>query len=103
MKRILQEKAKQIAQNPVAKKTIASMKPEKTIWGFLGIIFFFILPEVVAFFYGADITSYANAQLLQPNSTEMYYYYKLLVMMFEDGVSWLNLTVGFGLLVWLFF
>lgn len=103
MKQKLKEKARQIAQNPAAKKTIISMKPQKTIWGFFGVILFFILPEVVAFFYGTDITSYANAQLVQPNSTQMQYYYELLVMMFEDGVSWLNLGIGFGLLIWLFY
>ena len=103
MKQRLKAKARQIAQNPAAKKAIVSMKPQKTIWGFLGIVLFFILPEVIAFFYGTDITTYANTQLLQPNSTQMQYYYELLVMMFEEGVSWLNLGIGFGLLIWLFY
>ncbi len=103
MKQKLQAKAKKIAQNPATKKALISMKPQKTIWGFLGVVLFFILPEIIAFFYAADITSYANAQLLQPNTVEMHYYYKLLVMMFEDGVSWLNLIIGFGLLIWLFY
>ncbi len=103
MKQKLQEKAKQIAQNPVTQKAFTSMKPQKSIWGFLGVIFFFIVPEVIAFFYGADLTSFAKAQLLAPNSFEMHYYYKALEMMFEDGVSWLNLIIGFALLIWLFF
>ena len=103
MKQRLKAKARQIAQNPATKKAIVSMKPQKTIWGFLGVVLFFILPEVIAFFYGTDITAYANTQLLQANSTQMQYYYELLVMMFEDGVSWLNLSIGFGLLIWLFY
>lgn len=103
MKQKLQEKAKLIAQNPATQKMIISMKPQKTIWGFLGVILFFILPEVIAFFYGSDITSFANIKLLTANSVGMQYYYEFLVMMFEDGVSWLNLGIGFGLLVWLFY
>lgn len=103
MKKRLQEKAKQISQNPAAKKAVLSMKPQKSIWGFLGVIVFFILPEIIAFFYGADITAYAKMQLLQPNTVEMEYYYKFLVMMFEDGVSYLNLIIGIGLLIWLFY
>lgn len=103
MKQRLKEKARRIAQNPATKKAIVSIKPQKTIWGFLGVVLFFILPEVIAFFYGSDITTYANTQLLQANSTQMQYYYELLVMMFEDGVSWLNLGIGFGLLIWLFY
>ena len=103
MKQRLKEKAQRIAQNPVARQALVSMKPQKSIWGVLGVILFFILPEVIAFFYGKDITAYANLHLLQPNGIEMQYYYKLLVMMFEDGVSWFNLAMGFGLLIWLFF
>jgi hypothetical protein len=103
MKKILKEKVQRIAQNPVAQKTLVSMKPQKTILGFLGVVIFFILPEVIAFFYASQITTYANTQLLLVNSIEMQYYYKALVMTFEDGVSYLNLFVGFALLVWLFF
>ena len=103
MRKKLQEKVKRIAQNPVARQALTSMKPQKSIWGFLGIILFFILPEVVAFFYGTKIMSYASSQLLIANTLEMKYYYKLLIMIFEDGVSWLNLIIGFGLLIWLFF
>lgn len=103
MKQKLQAKAKQIAQNPATKKVIVSMKPQKTIWGFLGVILFFILPEVITFFYGSGITSYANTQLITASNFEMHSYYKLLVMMFGDGVSWLNLIMGFSLLIWLFF
>ncbi len=103
MRQKLQEKAKQIAKNPATQQALTSMKPQKSIWGFLGVILFFILPEIVAFFYGADITAFAKAQLLLANSFEMHYYYKALEMMFEDGVSWLNLIIGFALLIWLFF
>jgi hypothetical protein len=103
MRQKLEKGAKRISQNPVAHKVIHSMRPEKSLWGFLGIIIFFILPEVVAFFYATEITTYANAQLLLSNPTQMHYYYKMLVMLFEDGVSYFNLLMGVGLLVWFFF
>ena len=103
MRKKLEEKARRIAKNPATQQALISMKPQKSVWGFLGVILFFILPEVIAFFYGTDITAFATSQLLLPNPIEMEYYYKLLVMMFEDGVSWFNLIIGFALLVWLFF
>lgn len=103
MRKKLQEVAKRIEQNPVASQALTSMKPQKSLWGFLGVIFFFILPEVVTYFYGVEITAFANTQILAPNTFEMHYYYKALVMMFGDGVSWLNLIIGFALLIWLFF
>jgi len=62
----------------------------------------FILPEIVAFIWGTEITAYVHAQLLQNLPLEEEYYYKGLEMLFGEG-SWFNLIFGFGLLVWLFF
>lgn len=103
MKSKLQSKARQIAQSPVTKEALVSMKPEKSVWGFLGIIVFFILPEIIAFIWGGEITAYAKEGLLHATSLIDKYYFDLLVMLFEDGVSWLNLGIGVALLVWFFF
>lgn len=101
MRKKLQAAAKRIEQNHVAQQVLTSIKPQKSVWGFLGVIFFFIFPEVITYLYGVKITAFANAQILASNTTEMHYYYKALVMMFGDGISWLNLIIGFGLLIWL--
>ncbi len=104
MKQKLQNKARQIASHPKVRQSVRQMKPAKTVWGFLGVVFFFIAPEIVAFIWGADITAYAHAQMLKPPSTEFEaLWYEGLIMMFEDGGSWLNLGIGFGLLAWLFY
>lgn len=79
------------------------MKPEKTLWGFFGIILFFIVPEIIAFIWGSDITAYANKELLFATALFDRQYYELLVMLFKDGGSWFNLTLGIILLIWLFF
>ncbi|WP_295053165.1 hypothetical protein [Sulfuricurvum sp.] len=102
MKHTLQSKVRQIAQSPVTQKAVTSMKPEKSVWGFLGIVLFFILPEVVAFIWGAEITAYAKEALRHTVSTLDKYYFDLLVMLFEDGGSWFNLVLGAVLLIWLF-
>lgn len=80
-----------------------SMKPAKTVWGFFGIVLFFIVPEIIAFIWGSDITVYAKEELLIAASAVERQYYELLVMLFEEGGSWVNLAIGFALLVWLFF
>jgi len=104
MKQKIRSKARQIAENPVVRKSVRSMKPAKTIWGFLGVVLFFILPEIVAFIWGADITAYAHAQMLKPPESEMEaLWYEALIMLFEDGGSWINLAIGFAFLVWLFY
>jgi len=78
------------------------MKPDKTIWGFLGVTLFFILPEIVAFIWGTEITTYATEALVDASSIDKYYYDGL-IMLFEDGGSWFNLFLGFVFLIWLFF
>ncbi len=103
MKQKIKTKVQQISQNPAAQKVLTSMKPEKTLWGFFGIILFFIVPEIIAFIWGTEITAYANKELLFATALFDRQYYELLVMLFKDGGSWFNLTLGIILLIWLFF
>lgn len=99
----IKAKAEQIATNPATKKALLSMKPEKSIWGFVGVILFFIVPEIIAFMYGVEITHYAKEGLNIASNAVERQYYNLLIMLFEEGGSWVNLAFGFGLLIWLFF
>jgi hypothetical protein len=103
MKEKIKEKTKKIRENPKVKEAVKSMKPARTIWGFLGVVVFFILPEIVAFIWGADITAYAKENVDFALSMDTEYYYKALIMLFEDGGSWINLAIGFAFLIWLFF
>lgn len=84
MKQKLHAKARQIAQSPATKKALISMKPEKSVWGFLGIVLFLIVPEIIAFIWGAEITAYAKEALLHERGVEKYYF-DFLVMMFGEG------------------
>jgi hypothetical protein len=99
----LQKKAKKAVQSPAGRRALTSLKPSKTVWGFLGIVLFFIAPEVVAFIWGEAIAAHASEQLPLASSTALSYYYEGLAMLFENGVSWVNLLVGIALLVWFFF
>lgn len=103
MKEKVKAKAQAIAQNPNTKKALQSMKPEKNFWGIGGVILFFIVPEIVAYMWGADITVYAKNELLSAPDFLEEKYYELLVMLFEEGISYLNLAIGIAFLVWLFF
>jgi len=103
MKQKMKEKAQQIARSPKTKEAVASMKPEKSVWGFLGVIVFFILPEIIAFIWGGEITSYAKSEFALATSFLERQYFELLVMLFEEGGSWVNLSIGIALLIWLFY
>ena len=78
------------------------MKPEKSFWGIIGVLVFFILPEVIAFFWSVEITQYAEAKLHLSSSFAEEKSYELLISMFKEGMSWFNLSLGMVLLVWLF-
>lgn len=103
MKQTLKTKAKSIAQHPATKKALNDMKPEKSLWGILGVLLFFIAPEIVAYFYAEEITAFAKNALLEHPPLMEKYLYDLLIMLFEEGISWFNLVIGVVLLVWLFF
>jgi len=99
----LKAKVRKIAQHPATKKALVSLKPEKSVWGFLGIVLFLIVPEIIAFIWGVEITAFAKAQLLLTPPLIEKQYYDVLVMLFESGGSWFNLAIGAALLIWFFF
>lgn len=103
MKHKIKTKIKQITQHPTTQKTLVSLKPEKSVWGFLGIVLFLIVPEIIAFIWGVEITAFAKAQTLLTPSFFEEQYYNLLLMLFEEGGSWLNLAIAAALLIWFFF
>jgi hypothetical protein len=99
----IKTKTREILKNQNTKKALSSMKPEKNLWGIGGVILFFIVPEIIAYIWGVDIVGYAQNELLQPQNFLEEKYFELLLMLFEEGVSYLNLVIGIALLVWLFF
>lgn len=103
MKQKLYAKARQISKSPTTKKALIAMKPEKSVWGFLGIVLFLIVPEIIAFIWGVEITAYAKEGLIHSSSSIETYYFDFLVMMFEEGGSWFNLAIGAAFLIWFFF
>ena len=102
MKEMLHAKVKQVRTNPAVGNAVKSMKPDRNVWGFLGVVLFFIVPEIIAFIWGGQITSYAQENLAHASSSWTMYY-EALVFLFEEGGSWINLLIGVAFLVWLFF
>jgi hypothetical protein len=103
MRHKIKAKAMEIAKNPHTQKALQSMKPQKNLWGISGVVLFFIVPEIIAYICGVDITEFAKNELLLPHDFLEKQYFELLVMLFEEGMSFLNLSIGLALLVWLFF
>ena len=96
------DKLKKATSHPATQEALKSLKPQKNFWGIFSVVVLFILPEIIAFIWGEDITAFTQHQLLQHLPLEEEYYYKGLEMLFGEG-SWFNLLFGIGLFIWLFF
>ena len=101
MKERLRAAAKRAAENPVLRKSARSMKPGTGIWGVMGVFVFFIIPEIIGFIYGGEISSWAHAKSVHEPVETLALSYRLLEMLFEDGGSWVNLFIGMLLLGWI--
>lgn len=85
------------------RQSARSLKPTPNLWGILGVLFFFILPEVIGFWRGKAIAQWAHARMLQEPDFMGRKVYWILEKLFEDGGSWVNLGIGIALLVWIFY
>ncbi len=76
------------------------LKPGHSWWALAGIIIFFFIPEIAAFFWGDEITKYFA--LKEQHSSD--YLHKLLYRKLKSlgENSILNLALGIGFLIWFF-
>ncbi len=102
MKKRIRSAARRVAENPVMQKSAQSLKPNRSIWGVLGVVLFFIVPEIIGFIWGKEIANWAHAQILSEPTEVGRKLYWVFEKLFEDGGSWVNLSIGVLLLVWLF-
>ena len=101
MKNKIQSISQRIVENPALRQSVELLKPKINIWGVLGIILFFISPEIIGFVWGSDIATWAHAQVFNEPTAIGRQVYWLLEEFFKNGGSWLNLGIGILLLVWL--
>ncbi|NOZ91189.1 MAG: hypothetical protein GXO60_07910 [Epsilonproteobacteria bacterium] len=103
----MKEKLKNIQNNfknnPKIQEKLQEMKPKKTIWGFLGIVLFFFVPEIINVLYYKEINFWVA------NSASLYYPPELAEKLvwvvgktFNGEISFVNLGLGFGFLWWLY-
>jgi len=101
MKRRLHRAARRAAANPILRQSFQSLKPKPNLWGIVGTLLLFILPEILAFWRGSEIAAWAHAHYLQEPDGILRLNYRLLEMIFAEGGSWVNLGIGIALLGWI--
>ncbi len=101
MRQRLRRAVRRAASNPVLRQSVRSIRPRADWLGAAGVVAFFILPEIVGFLWGRQIAQWAHSHALQSANSVARADYWLLEKFFEDGGSWLNLTIGMLLLAWI--
>ena len=89
-----------IDQDPKLQKAVASLKPKKGIWGIVGIVLFFFLPELITYIWQEELIDWAHLHSITEPLEMQRWVYSELEEMFASGVSWFNLLIGSLLLLW---
>ena len=100
MKEKIKAIQKRIEEDPKLKRVSDSIKPKKGIWGILGIILFFFLPELITYLWQDELVSWAHEHSITESLEIQRMLYTQLEDMFRSGVSWFNLVLGSLLLLW---
>ena len=76
------------------------LQPGRSWWALVGIVFFFFIPEIVAFFWGNEISSYFA--LKEQNSIDKLhkFLYHQLISLGENSIF--NTLLGVVFTVWFF-
>lgn len=101
MREKIKEIQERIDHDPKLKEALERIKPKKSIWGILGIILFFFVPELLTYLWQDELIQWAHAHSLTEASSALRMLYSKLEEMFISGVSWLNITLGVLLLLWI--
>jgi len=101
MREKLKNIQKTIDNDPKLKEAVERIKPQKNIWGILGIIIFFFLPELVTYIWQDELINWAHTHSISEPLEMQRWLYEKLEEMFRSGVSYLNLTIGGLFLFWI--
>ena len=89
-----------IDNDPKLKEAVERIKPQKNIWGILGIVAFFFLPELITYIWQDELIDWAHLHSITEPLEMQRWLYKQLEEMFRSGVSYVNITLGTLLLIW---
>ena len=99
----MKQKLDNLKNNPEFQEKLKEIKPKKTIWGFLAIVVFIFVPELLNIFYHQEINAwfleFFNAYYPPELIDKMVW---LVGKVFDGHLSFLNIGVGVGLLWWMY-
>ena len=100
MKERIKAVKERLEHDPKFQKALKSQKPKKSVWGVLGIILFFFVPELVTYIWKDELTAWAHLHSITEPLEMQRWIFGELEDMFRAGVSWFNIGFGALLLLW---
>ena len=99
----LKERFTHVKNSPEFQEKLGEMKPKKSIWGFLLVILFFFVPEVINYIWGLQINDWiVNLVQNSPQTPMSDMLLWLSKKSFDGHLSFLNIGLGIAFMVWLF-
>ena len=99
----MKQKLKNLKNNQEFQSKLQEMKPKRSIWGILGVVLLFFVPEVINVLWHEEIKAWISELLKTAPVTKVS---ELLEWMtgkvFTGEVSFFNIGVGVAILVWIF-
>ena len=99
----MKQKLNNIKNNPEFQKKLQKMKPSRSIWGVMGVVLVFFIPEVMNYFWSDEINLHiVNLAHTIPNEELATLLKWTSKELFDGQISWINVGLGVTFLVWLF-
>lgn len=99
----MKQKLNHLKNNPAFQSKLQEMKPKRNIWGVLGVILFFFVPEYLNFYYSKQMNAWVVNMLnnySDENTKETLAW--ITSKVFDGEISFFNIAMGIALLVWIF-
>lgn len=99
----MKETLNKLGKNPKLQEGLSRLKPERSVWGVVGVVFFFFVPEVLNYFYSNEINDHI-AKLIEnsPDKTLGSLLTWSSKGLFTGEIGWFNLLLGVLFLAWIF-
>lgn len=92
-----------LKNNPKFQEKLEKIKPKKNIWGVLGVVLLFFVPEVINVLWYKEITIWLMELIHNAPQTPMSELLEWSIpKIFTGEISFLNIGFGIAFLVWIF-
>ena len=102
MKQKLNNIQNNLKNNPEFQAKLQEIKPKRSIWGVLMVIFIFFVPELLSYLWSPEINEWVGEFVKERPTAIGDSLIWTTKKLFNGEVSWLNLGLGFAFFYWMF-